>query len=39
MSRARFEALVKIMQHVITQWQLEFDWVNQLREEEQTQVE
>jgi hypothetical protein len=27
------------MQHVITQWQLEFDWVNQLREEEQTQVE
>ena len=39
MGPARFDALVKIMQHVINQWQLEFDWVNQLREEEQIQVE
>jgi DNA-binding PadR family transcriptional regulator len=39
MSCARFKALVKIMQHVLSQWQLEFDWVNQLREEEQAQVE
>jgi DNA-binding PadR family transcriptional regulator len=35
MSPSRFDALVKIMQHVINQWRLEFNWVNQLREEEQ----
>lgn len=35
MNHARFDALLKIMEHVINQWKLESDWVNQLHEEEQ----
>lgn len=38
MSPARFDTLLKVMQHVISQWRLEFDWVNQLREEEQARM-
>jgi DNA-binding PadR family transcriptional regulator len=38
MSPVGFDALLKSMQHIIKQWQLEFEWVNQLREEDQARM-
>ena len=38
MSPTHFDAVLKSIQHIINQWQLECDWANQLREEEQARM-
>ena len=38
MSPSRFNVLVKIMRHLADQWRLEFEWANELLEEERAQL-